>query len=147
MNTPKKTKDTSQNENAVPMDRISLENLDPDVKAYIYQTVNEFENFVTPQTLIAVIARDPLKLIKNTDRINELDLTKDDLKKMYRIAICLNEEGSKLEAEAVDQNIYEAINKAKAKLLKQLSEIQDDVISNQDRRNQIKAATSSSSSH
>jgi ribosome-associated translation inhibitor RaiA len=147
MKTPNKKQKPSQNENSEIMDRLNLENLDPDVKAYIYQTVNEFENYVTPQTLIAVIARDPLKLITNTDTVGELDLTKDDLKKMYRIAICLNEEGSKLEAEAVDQNIYQAINKAKAKLLKHLSEIQDDVISNQDRRNQIKAATSSSSSH
>jgi hypothetical protein len=37
----------------------------PEIRSFIYQQIVDFENFVTPETKVAVMAKDPLKLEKN----------------------------------------------------------------------------------
>ena len=104
----------------------------PEVKSFIYQQIAEFEAFVTPQTIVAVVARDPKKLaIQYETEGREFDLK--DLRKLYRIGIVLTEAGAKVEAEGVHEDIFEAIKMAKDNLLKELITIQDSVVSNQDR--------------
>lgn len=104
----------------------------PEVKSFIYQQIAEFEAFVTPQTIVAVVARDPKKLaIQYETEGREFDLK--DLRKLYRIGIVLTEAGAKVEAEGVHEDIFEAIKLAKSNLLKELITIQDSVVSNQDR--------------
>lgn len=125
---------------------VNLENLGPEVKSYIYQTLQEFEPYCSPQTIVSVIAKDPLKLISRYEADGiEYDHTK--LKKMWRISISLAEEGSKIQEEGVHEDIYGAIRIAKEKLLKNLAEIQDAVISNQDRTAQINMALGDSNIH
>ena len=124
--------------------QIQLKNVGPEVTSYIYQSIMELAPFTTPETLVSVIARDPLALLtfkQDADDPSQDSLPKKDkLKKMYRIAITLSEDGTKIEKEGLHENIYEAIRIAKDKLLIALNEIQDDVISNQDRQMQINSA-------
>lgn len=104
----------------------------PEVKSFIYQMIAEFDPFVTPQTIVTVVARDPRKLAIQYETEGK-DFSPAELKKLYRIAISLNEGGTKVEAEGVHQDIYQAIKMAKENLLKELVAIQDSVVSQQDR--------------
>lgn len=111
---------------------IQLIEQNPEVKSFIYQQISEFEPFVTPQTIVAVVARDPKKLAIQYETDGK-EFRREDLKKLYRIAIVLNESGATVEAEGVHEDIFEAIKAAKDNLLKKLVEIQDSVVSQQDR--------------
>ncbi len=113
-----------------------LSNVTPEVKSYIYQTILEFEPYTTPETVVAVVAKDPLKLISQLEA-DEQHCDRTELKKMYRISISLMEEGAKIEEEGLAEDIYEAIRIAKEKLVAVLNEIQDNVVSSQDRTIQI----------
>lgn len=118
---------------------IRLLQTDPDVKSYIYQQITDFEPYVTPQTLVAVLARDPRKLaIQLETEGREID--PKDLKKMHRIAIVLREGDASLEEEALHEDLYEAIREAKEKLIQKLAAIQDSVVTNQERIEQINSA-------
>ena len=125
---------------------LDLDNVSPEIKSYIYQVLMEFEPFTTPETVVAVVAKDPLKLISSLEA-NGVDYDRTELKKMYRISISLTEEGTKLEEEALHEDIYSAIRLAKDKMVQVLNEIQDSVISNQDRTVQINTALGSGSVH
>ncbi len=116
----------------LPNPTIELIEQNPDVKSFIYQQIAEFDGFVTPQTVVAVVARDPRKLALQYET-DGIEFSRSELKKLYRIAIVLNEADAKVEAEGVHEDIYEAIKMAKDNLLKKLVEIQDSVISQQDR--------------
>ncbi|WP_374075781.1 hypothetical protein [Bdellovibrio bacteriovorus] len=111
---------------------IQLIEQNPEVKSFIYQQISEFEPFVTPQTIVAVVARDPKKLAIQYETDGK-EFTREGLKKLYRIAIVLNESGATVEAEGVHEDIFEAIKAAKDNLLRKLVEIQDSVVSQQDR--------------
>jgi ribosome-associated translation inhibitor RaiA len=113
-----------------------LHDANPELTAFIYQQLSEFEAFLTPTTTVAVVAKNPLKLIPKLEE-EGIEFNKKDLKKMHRISIVLSENGTKLEAEGLAESVYEAIIEAKKKLLTNLIEIQDKVISNQDRVIQI----------
>ena len=122
--------------------KIELKNISPEVKSYIYQVITEFEPFSTPNTLVKVVAKDPLQLLSQTDEDTEVP-NKQKLKKMHRICIILSEEGTEISEEALHEDIFEAIKIAKDKLVSQLTQIQDDIISSQDRHVQIKTALAS----
>lgn len=111
---------------------IELIEQNPEVKSFIYQQIAEFEHFVTPQTVVAVVARDPRKLALQYETEGR-EFTREGLKKLYRIAIVLNESGAKAEAEGVHEDIFEAIRLAKDNLMQKLVAIQDSVVSQQDR--------------
>lgn len=111
---------------------IELIEHNPEVKSFIYQQIVDFEPFVTPQTVVAVVARDPNELSLQYEADGK-DFEPEDLKNLYRIAIVLTENGTSVEAEGVHKDIYEAIKLAKNELLKELITIQDSVISQQDR--------------
>lgn len=111
---------------------IELIEQNPDVKSFIYQQLAEFDGFVTPQTEISVVARDPRKLALQYETEGK-EFSRNDLKKLYRIAIVLSESDTKVEAEGVHEDIYQAIKLAKEHLIQQLVAIQDSVVSHQDR--------------
>ncbi len=128
---------------------VLLQNLGPEVKSFIYQAILDFEPFSTPETVIAVVAKNPLELLSQVEEESEnvtlafdrTDLPKKTvLKKMYRIAISLTEDGQKIESEAIHENIYDAIRLAKDHLVAALQQIHDDIVSNQDRYVQIRQA-------
>lgn len=111
---------------------IELIEQNPEVKSFIYQQIVDFEPFVTPQTVVAVVARDPRKLAIQYETEGK-EFTREGLKKLYRIAIVLNEGDAKAEAEGVHEDIFEAIKLAKQHLMQKLIAIQDSVVSQQDR--------------
>lgn len=111
---------------------IELIEQNPEVKSFIYQQIVDFEPFVTPQTVVAVVARDPRKLAIQYETEGR-EFTREGLRKLYRIAIVLNEGDAKAEAEGVHEDIFEAIKMAKQNLMQKLIAIQDSVVSQQDR--------------
>lgn len=125
--------------------QMDLENIGPEVKSYIYQVLSEFEPFTTAETTVAVIAKDPMALMKREGAENLPP--KSDLARMYRISITLHEDGSKLEAEGLDANIFTALRKAKDALLVTLIEIQDKVVDSKERNLQILSARNSTMLH
>lgn len=108
----------------------------PEVKSFIYQMINELEQFVTPQTIVSVTAKDPRKLALQYETEGK-EFSLDDLKSLYRISITLKESDAKISAEGVHENLFEAIRSAKENLIKELVAIQDSVVSHQDRIMQI----------
>ena len=125
---------------------IQLENVGPEIKSYIYQVLMEFEPFTTPTTTVAVTAKDPLKLIKSMEA-NGVDYDRTELKSMYRISIALIEDGTKIEEEGLHEDIFQAIKMAKDNLVKVLIEIQDNVVTAQDRTMQINSVRQTGEIH
>lgn len=119
---------------------------DPEVKSFIYQQIMEFEPYVTPQTVVAVLARDPRKLAIQLETEGR-HIPPEELKKMYRIAIVLKEGDTKIQEEALHSNVYTAISMAKDKLILRLAEIQDQVVTNQERMSQINEALQNNQLH
>lgn len=107
-----------------------------EVKSYVYQQIMEFEPFITPETIVAVIARDPRKLALQYETEGK-DFDPKEMSKLFRIAITLKEEDTRLEAEALHEDIFEAIRLAKEALLKKLITIQESIVSPGDRLMEI----------
>lgn len=126
--------------------RIKFVEENPEVKSFIYQQLSELEPFLTETTQISVVSRDPRQLALQLEAEGRPIETKD-LKKMYRIEISLTEEGAEIKEEALEKDIFEAVKKAKEKLLLKLTEIQDEVMSNSDRQEQINMALSNTQLH
>ncbi len=115
---------------------IELLDNNPEVKSYIYQQISEFEPFVTPETVIAVLAKDPEKLALQYETDGK-DFDSKKMREMYRIAISLSEGKSKIHAEAIDGNVFTAIRMAKENLIQKLVLIQDSVVTQQERQMEI----------
>ncbi|WP_413585483.1 hypothetical protein [Bdellovibrio sp. HCB274] len=111
---------------------IQLIEENPEVKSFIYQMINEFDGFVTPETVVTVVARNPKKLALQYETEGK-EFNRRDLSKLFRIAIVLTEGDAKVEAEGVHSDIFLAIKLAKDNLMLKLVEIQDSVVSHQDR--------------
>ncbi|MEK2689089.1 hypothetical protein [Bdellovibrio sp. GT3] len=111
---------------------IQLIEENPEVKSFIYQMINEFDGFVTPETVVTVVARNPKKLALQYETEGK-EFDRRDLSKLFRIAIVLTEGDAKVEAEGVHSDIFLAIKLAKDNLMLKLMEIQDSVVSHQDR--------------
>ncbi len=130
----------------LPKPQIQMSDTDPEVKSYIYQQLLEFEPYVTQDTTVAVLSRDPMKMKLRYESEGRF-FDANQLKNMYRIAIVLKEGETKLQAEGLHEDIFEAIRLAKEKLLKKLSAIQDSVVSNQERVDQINTALQNNQLH
>lgn len=124
--------------------QVEIDKMGPEVSSYIYQTILELEPYTTPETVVTVVAKDPLKLAQ-LERFEDMD--SNELKKLWRISIRLSEDGSEIAEEGVHEDIYQAIHLAKQHLLKTLSDIQDSVISTQDRMLQINNALAGTQLH
>lgn len=121
----------------------------PEIKSFIYQQILEFDPFVTPETLILVIARDPNQSDPDSNSEFSDDEQADSSHKtgLHRIAIVLKEDDSSLEAEAFHEDIYQAIKLAKEKLILELIEIQNEVENPTERLAAIIQAGSASQIH
>lgn len=112
---------------------------DPDLKSFVYQQIAEFQPYVTPTTVAAVIAKDPQKLAMEFE-LKGQGRSSGQLACLHRVAIRLKDGDSSIQQEAHHENIYEAIRLAKEKLLLRLDEIQNEVISKKDRIDEINQA-------
>lgn len=128
-------------------DTLHLIETDPEVKSFVYQQINEFSPYVTPETNVIVLARDAEDAYADDDHVISSDTDSADNHYPYRIAIVLKEGEATLEAEGFGYDIFDAINAAKEAMLQRLSEIQDEVESPQDRLNAIQQATENTQVH
>lgn len=119
---------------------------DPDLKSFVYQQIAEFQPYVTPSTIAAVIARDPQKLAMEFEAKGQWRST-SQLALLHRVSIRLKDGDSSIQQEAHHENIYEAIRLAKEKLLLRLDEIQDKVVSKKDRIDEINQALQNQFKH
>jgi hypothetical protein len=119
---------------------------DPDLKSFVYQQIAEFQPYVTPSTVAAVIAKDPQKLAMELELKGQACSSRQ-LALLHRVAIRLKDGDSTISDEAHHENIYEAIRLAKEKLLIRLDEIQDEVISKKDRIDEINQALQNQFKH
>jgi hypothetical protein len=144
---------------------------DPEIKSYIYQQIQDFNAFVTPETLVMVIARDPLgrydqpetEVVSSDmeaspsqiadfddeggDFIDEDDITDEMRKSRYRIAVVLKDGDHAIEAESFNDDIFEAIRLSKEALIEKLLEIQEEVESPKDRMIAIQQASENKPIH
>ena len=132
---------------------LDLLETDPEVKSFIYQQIVDFNPYVTPETLVMVVARDPeapLTQISDEDDetyVEEFASEDEDKIYKYRIAVILKEGENSIEAEAFHDDIFEAIRLAKDRLIERLLEIQEEIESPQDRINKIKEASENKQIH
>lgn len=117
-----------------------------EIKSFIHQQILDFSPFITPETLVVVIARDP-KYLDAED--GELEASERDtiVISNYRIAIVLKEDESSIEAEASHDDIYEAIKSAKEILILKLLEIQSEMETSQERLVAIQQAANTDQIH
>ncbi len=99
---------------------------DPSIKAYMHQKGSELGQFVTPQTEVVWLSEDLFK-----QSTNEYG---------YRIELVLREGEAQIRQAGVSKDIYSAIDRAQRKMLEKLLKIQEQVLSQEDRMNQIQAA-------
>ncbi len=121
------------------------ENMNNEIQSYIYQQIAEFEPFISPETLVLVIARDPHQI--GEENSEDFKFETDEQKSIHRIAIILKEDDASIEAEALHDNIFEAIRYAKEILLQKLIEIQNEVDNPKERLNAIQQASSNEQIH
>ena len=136
---------------------LDLLEADPEIKSYIYQQIHDFNPFVTPETLVMVIARDPRAAYSAEFETRDVDDAIYDYEAeeqsalaqgcKFRIAIVLKEGDSAIEAEAFHNDVFEAIKLAKEKLMVRLVEIRDEVESPQERIKAIKEASDDTQIH
>lgn len=145
---------------------------DPEIKSYIYQQIQDFNAFVTPETLVMVIARDPLGRYDQPetetistdmdipqsqltaefedddgDFIDEDEITDEMRKSRYRIAVVLKDGEHAIEAESFNDDIFEAIRISKEALIQKLIEIQEEIESPKDRMIAIQQASENKPIH
>lgn len=130
---------------------------DPEIKSYIYQQILDFNPFVTPETLVMVIARDPKSsYLADADHEDEdNDISSLEMQEQeaigadykYRIAVVLRDGDSAIEAEAFHDDVFEAIRLAKEKLVARLVEIQDELEKPSDRIKAIQEARDNTQIH
>ena len=99
---------------------------DPSVKAYMHQKGAELGQFVTSQTMILWMGQDLFK-----DSTNEFG---------YKIVLVLKDGTAEIRESGVSKDIYQAIDRAHTKMLAKLHRIQEQVLSQEERMNQIQAA-------
>lgn len=128
-------------------DTLNLIETDPEVKSFVYQQINEFTPYVTPETNIVVLARDAEEAYADDSHVIAGDYDSADDHYAYRIAIVLKEDDTTLEAEGFGHDIYDAITAARDAMLQRLSEIQAEVENPQDRLNAIQQATENTQVH
>lgn len=126
---------------------LNLIETDPEVKSFIYQQINEFSPFVTPETNVIVLARNPEDAYADEDHVIASDSESIEDHYEYRIAIVLKEADATLEAEGFGRDIYDAISAASEAMLTRLSEIHDEVESPQDRLKAIQQACENTQIH
>ena len=115
-----------------------------EIQSYIYQQIAEFEPFITPETLVMVIARDPNQ---TEDEHAAETYTTTQEESIHRIAIILKEDDATIEAEARHSDIFEAIKYAKESLLQKLIQIKEEVEDPQERLQAIYQARSNEQIH
>lgn len=116
-----------------------------EIIAYTYQVAQDFEEYLTPATSIIIEPRNPAKVAKKLK--NSAELSEDFVTPAHCYTIVLEEQGSKIIGYGFGKDPFTAIREAKSKVMKQIDEIQDELISNKDRLNEINSLFNNTTKH
>lgn len=116
--------------NTVAQDANTSHEMDPELKAYIYQHLMDIQPYLVANAQVAVLVQ------RAEDEISHSENEEQDY--LVTLVATLNE--GRMEAEGQDQNIYEAFNKAKEAMIHQLSEIQNSMMDPAEREVEVSAA-------
>ncbi len=103
--------------------------MDPELKAYIYQHLMDIQPYLLANAQVAV-------LVTRAD--DESQIENDGQDYLVTLVATLNE--GRMEAEGQHEDIYEAFNKAKVTMIHQLAEIQNSMIDPAEREVEVRAA-------
>lgn len=115
-----------------PKNSNNLQGLQNDVKAYIYQQINEFTPYFLPDSNVAVAVK------KKESKSGT---------KNFVVTMVLTGGGTYVEAAGNDEDLFAATRKAKEDLLKHLESIHKRLVSEHDRDSLIQAIVESQSLH
>ena len=101
----------------------------PEIRAYIYQQLNDLAPFMLPETQTGIM-------------IHKVKEEKTSEQPGYVVKVFLQTGESQIAAHGEQDDLYEAIADAKTKLLSQMLEIQDEVVSAGDREAEIPRCSS-----
>lgn len=105
-----------------------------ELKAFIYQQVNELENYLSSESTITVLSKNAKKVIKKLKKNEEIA---EDFSAEFCYEFNLEDSGEKLNTYGLADSPIEAISIAKDKMLKQLILIQNEIISSSEHINEI----------
>lgn len=95
--------------------------VDRELQAYIYQQVSEIEPYLVPNTQVAVVVQSVEEAAKPADEV-AAQKTKPATPKIL-VKLVASIAAGKIEAEGIDNDIYQAISNAKTYLLYQIEAI------------------------
>lgn len=105
-----------------------LQSLDPDIRAFVYQQMNDFVPFFLPDSQVAVLVEEEEQSKKD----------KDSPARQFFVTITLTGGGAYVESKAAGIDVIEATKAAKDKLLEQLTTLQNELMSSQEREEELR---------
>lgn len=105
--------------------------MDPELKAYIYQHLMDIQPYLLANAQVAV-------LVQRADDDEVSQSENEDPDYVVTLVATLNE--GRMEAEGQHGDIYEAFNKAKDAMIHQLAEIQNSMMDPAEREVEVRAA-------
>lgn len=105
-----------------------------ELKAFIYQQVNELETYLSSESTITVLSKNAKKVIRKLKKNDEIA---EDFSAEFCYEFNLEDSGEKLNTYGLANSPIEAISIAKDKMLKQLILIQNEIISSSEHINEI----------
>lgn len=103
--------------------------MDPELKAYIYQHLMDIQPYLLANAQVAVLV---------TRAEEDSQIENDDKDYLVTLVATLND--GRMEAEGQHGDIYEAFNKAKDTMIHQLAEIQNSMMDPAEREVEVRAA-------
>lgn len=105
-----------------------------EIKAFIHQQINDLEEYLLESAELTVSEQNAQTIIKRLKKSEELD---PSFEAKHCYSFHLEDSGETLDAIGLHNDPYEAIKIAKNKMLQQLIVLQNELISNSDRQNEI----------
>lgn len=104
--------------------------MDPELKAYIYQHLMDIQPYLLANAQVAVLVQ------RAEGETSQIENDEQDF--LVTLVATLNE--GRMEAEGQHEDIYEAFNKAKESMIHQLAEIQNSMMDPAEREVEVRAA-------
>ncbi len=117
-------------ETAVNQSSGTSHEMDPELKAYIYQHLMDIQPYLLANAQVAVLVTRP--------EDDEADAETDEPD--YLVTLVATVDEGRMEAEGQHGDIYEAFNKAKETMIHQLAEIQNSMMDPAEREVEVRAA-------
>lgn len=116
--------------NTVVKSNGSSHEMDPELKAYIYQHLMDIQPYLLANAQVAVLVQ----------RAEADDSHSEDEETDFLVTLVATLNEGRMEAEGQHGDIYEAFNKAKETMIHQLAEIQNSMMDPAEREVEVRAA-------